>query len=541
MTNPPDELRYGLDRLIATGKRIFGWGWVAHSTRRATDVHLCVEGDGWTRRLQADFGLARRDVQESFPHLRDAASSGFIVTGFLPEGTRRALKLQVQFDDGATAEIDVAGVVQARHARRRRWRQLAYLARAVWRRLKHGDFTGIVRRAKAQSYAATTLDDWGIVEELVPSLRAYPQTWLVFDHTMGGGANQYRRALIAERLAAGDAAVFCTYNLPMLEYRLHVHLPGHEERVFRISTFLVLEPLLHELAAVQVFVNSPVSFEEPLVLAEWLASMKAQHPKARLTITTHDYFMACPSFVLLDANGRHCGVPATTQCEACLRKHEASYVSLSPPSEIPVWRRSWGRCLAAADEVRCFSEASRRLLLRAYPALPQERVTLVPHRSDFVPSRVPRIDASAPLVIGIVGEISPQKGAGIVTGMVEIIEREHRDARIVVIGTLDAACSSPRLKVTGRYQRADLPDLIESNAINVFLFSSIWPETFSYVVAELMALAVPVVGFDLGAPAERLATYPMGRLCGEVSAKAALDTLTQFHAELAKAQLARVA
>ncbi|HET9579899.1 MAG TPA: glycosyltransferase [Usitatibacter sp.] len=541
MTNPPDELRYGLDRLIATGKRIFGWGWVAHSARRATDVHLCVEGDGWARRLQADFGLARRDVMEAFPHLRDAASSGFIVTGFLPEGTRRAAKLQVQFDDGSSAEIDVAAAIEARDTRRRKWRQLAYVARALWRRLKRGDFAGILRRARAQSYAATTLDDWGIVEELVPTLRESRQTWLIFDHNMGGGANQYRRALIAERVAAGDAVVFCTYNLPMLEYRLHVYQPEREERVFRISTFLVLEPLFHELGAVQVFVNSPVSFEEPLVLAEWLASMRSQHPDVRLTVTAHDYFTACPSFVLLDADGRHCGVPSTAECAACLRRHEASYVSLSPPSEIPVWRRSWGRCLAAADEVRCFSEASRRLMLRAYPNLSQDRLTLVPHRSDFVPARLPRIDASAPLVIGVVGEISPQKGAGIVTGIVEIIERERLDARVVVIGTLDAACNSPSLAATGRYDRAKLPDLIEANGVNMFLFSSIWPETFSYVVAELMALQVPVVAFDLGAPAERLRTYPMGRLCGEVSAKAALDTLTGFHAELAKAQMARVA
>jgi glycosyltransferase involved in cell wall biosynthesis len=224
-----------------------------------------------------------------------------------------------------------------------------------------------------------------------------------------------------------------------------------------------------------------------------------------------------------------------------LRQHEASYVSLSPPTDIGAWRASWGRCLAAADEVRCFSGASRQLLLKAYPSLPQERVTLVPHKSDFAPPRLPRIDASKPMVIGIVGEISPQKGALVVTRMLEILDAEGSDARMVVVGALDAVCGSPRLKVTGPYQRAQLVDLIEENGINMFLFPSVWPETFSYVVAELMALRVPIVAFDLGAPAERLRGYALGRVCSEVSARAALDTLGAFHAALAKAELPRVA
>jgi glycosyltransferase involved in cell wall biosynthesis len=67
----------------------------------------------------------------------------------------------------------------------------------------------------------------------------------------------------------------------------------------------------------------------------------------------------------------------------------------------------------------------------------------------------------------------------------------------------------------------------------MFLFPSIWPETFSYVVAEMIALGLPIVAFDLGAPAERLRTYPNARLCAEVSAEAALATLVDFHRELA--------
>ena len=122
-----------------------------------------------------------------------------------------------------------------------------------------------------------------------------------------------------------------------------------------------------------------------------------------------------------------------------------------------------------------------------------------------------------------------------------LVEVGDREARIVVIGALDASSGSPALKATGRYRHEDLVDLIEKNQINMFLFPSIWPETFSYVVAELMALHVPIVAFDLGAPAERLRTYALGRLCKDISARAALDTLSAFHAERARGHAAQVA
>ncbi|HSN20921.1 MAG TPA: glycosyltransferase, partial [Usitatibacter sp.] len=416
--------------------------------------------------------------------------------------------------------------------KRRKWRLVAWVAHAVWRRLKRGDIGGILRRAKTQSYAVPTLDDIGIVAELVPGLRRHPGLSIVFDHNMGGGANQYRRNIIAERNAKGEAVLLCTYNLPMLEYRLHVFEPGVETRVYRISTFLALERILEKVPAAELFVNSPVSFDEPLLLADWLARMRTEFPASRLTVTAHDYFSICPSFVLLNADGRYCGVPEISECVECLKRHPASYVALSPPTQIGPWRALWGRCLNTADEIRCFSQSTREHLLRAYPSLASRRITVIPHKTDFVPARLPRVARGTP-VIGVIGEISPQKGAWIVRDMVAQIEREGLDARVVVLGTLNVAHRSEKLRVTGAYRREDLVDLVEEHGVNLLFFPSVWPETFSYVVAEMIALRLPIVAFDLGAPGERLREYPMARLCPEVSAGSALATLLDFHRQLA--------
>jgi len=531
--NADTELQLAVDRIVVSGKRVYGWGWAAHRSRVVKTVHLHLEGDGWERRIATGFGLSRDDVQRAFPDLVNSGVSGFVIAGHIPSTPSRRAWLEVDYEQGPQARIEVTQLIDNRYSQRSKYRQIGWVARSVWRRLKHGDLLGILRRATAQAYAVASMSDVTVIDEIVEILGDSANVCIMFDHNMGGGANQYRRRVISERLAVGQDVLLCTYNLPVLEYRLHLFRPGSDERIFRLSSFLLLERVLEELAVSEIFVNSPVSFDEPLVLAEWLARMRAEHAKVRLVVTAHDYFPVCPSFVLLNADGRYCGIPEISECSACLKRHLASYVALSPPTEIGPWRALWGRCLHAADEVRFFSESTRRLFLRAYPTLPPERLTVVPHQSNYAPVRLPRLDASAPLVIGVMGEISLQKGAAILTEMVRLIDASKANVRIVVLGTLHAALKSERLRVTGAYNRTDLVDLVEAHGINMFLFPSIWPETFSYVIAELIALDMPVVAFDLGAPAERLRAYAKARICEDTSAAAALSTLGEFHRQLA--------
>ena len=526
------DLCFAVDRLVTSGRRIFGWGWAADRTREVTGVALRVEGDSWQTRLHGGFGLSRQDVEETHPDLVNARTSGFVLTGFAPgEGARR-MWLELELADGTSREVDVTAGAEDLHGGRSRMRRLRWISHAIWRRLKRGDLMGIVRRARAQNYVAKSLDDSEALEQLIADVRDAGDACILLDNNMGGGSNHYRRAIIADKTAHGQAVLLCTYNLPILEYRLHFFRPGHREKVFGVSTFLGLERMLREAPVSEVFVNSPVSFDEPLVLAEWLARIPVEHPATKLTLTAHDYFAVCPSFVLLDADGRYCGIPDVSRCRTCLSRHEASYVALSPPSDIGPWRALWGRALASAHEVRCYSNTTRELLLRAYPTLGAAKLTVIPHRVDFVPPRIPRMDRTAPLAIGIVGEITYQKGAAVVRDLVDLLDRDGSDVRVVVIGALDVVHKSPRLTVTGPYRREHLVDIIEAHGVNMLFFPSIWPETFSYVVAELALLEAPIVAFDLGAPAERLRSYPLARLCAKVDARSALETLLAFHREL---------
>ena len=45
------ELRYGVDRLLVRGKRLFGWGWAAHPARAIESMSLCLGDAGFVTSL----------------------------------------------------------------------------------------------------------------------------------------------------------------------------------------------------------------------------------------------------------------------------------------------------------------------------------------------------------------------------------------------------------------------------------------------------------------------------------------------------------
>src|SRR5271167_2425268 len=165
------ELLYNLDRLMARGRRVFGWGWAAHTAQVIEAITLSVKGNGWKAQLSVNYGLARDDVKEAFPDLINGGSSGFVVTGYLPHVPAVDFSMELKLGDGSTACVNVTPAMEAHSARHRRLRELRWLVKAVLRRMRQGDFRGIVRRAKSQNYNAPPLDSLKIVASLLPRLK----------------------------------------------------------------------------------------------------------------------------------------------------------------------------------------------------------------------------------------------------------------------------------------------------------------------------------------------------------------------------------
>jgi glycosyltransferase involved in cell wall biosynthesis len=172
------------------------------------------------------------------------------------------------------------------------------------------------------------------------------------------------------------------------------------------------------------------------------------------------------------------------------------------------------------------------LIQKAYPAIASEQIEIIPHAVKYFPDRKPGVSLADKLNIGVVGEIGFHKGSQVIQALAREIVRKELDISISVIGSIEAECDGKVVTETGPYEHSQLVDLIEARGPNIFFFPSIWPETFSYVTDELMQLDVPIVCFDLGAPAERVRRYARGKVIQIADAETILRDICEFHEDL---------
>jgi len=282
-----------------------------------------------------------------------------------------------------------------------------------------------------------------------------------------------------------------------------------------------------------ILVSNLVSFPDPDRLITWIVDRRTRHG-ARISTAVHDYYAACPSYHLMNSNGTFCGVPSVDQCAACLPDVRMPLAKLVGERTVPDWRRMWQALLISADEILCFSNSSIHLMQCAFPDLPPQKYRLRPHRV-IAPPPTGKFNPDAlrrPLRIGVPGLIDRNKGAVILRDMAQLIASRHADVRITVAGTISESMNADVVDVTGPYQVSALPDILAAQGVNVCFLPSICPETFSFVAQEIMLLGYPLAVFDIGAPAERVRDYPLGRVLPSMDPENALNQLIDFHRSL---------
>jgi glycosyltransferase involved in cell wall biosynthesis len=358
---------------------------------------------------------------------------------------------------------------------------------------------------------------------------------MVIDHDLGGGANLYRERMLEALLKRGESVLVLTFFMPTLQFVLEYRNSFRTER-FALSSLSEIISIVECGLIRDIFYNNAVSFHDPRQIPELLVHLKNSNG-IPFRLAMHDYFSICPSHFLLNSEGRYCNLPSAQECNRCLSKNMEGFVRVAGVTDIGEWRASWGRCLDAAEEIIFFSEASRTILRKAYPELPQHNMVVRPHTVEYMPPSIPRINNNAPLHIGLLGNITKAKGAEVLRDLSEEILHRGTEIPITVIGTVDAEYQIPSVRETGHYTTDRLAHLIELSGANLFLFPSILPETFSYVIAELIALDVPVICFDFGAPAERISKYHLGQVIPFSNPSILLDELLSFHARLSSLQI----
>lgn len=533
------EFSWSIDNFTLQDGVLLTFGWVLHESVPIVSAELVLTNRNSDRcQIGLTYGAERKDVEAAFPERQEARSTGFHFLGRASFSDVQAVEISVTLDDGSTAVLptNIASQPESNSGttvgKKSRLSIYTHLIRRTIHYIARGEFANL-KYLVSRYLAGVTRQVDRPVEYLSQKISTINQpTFLVIDHSLGGGANQFRNRLVNQLLADGSQVVILSFQVQALGYFVEYKIGKTTARLE-----MPLEEFLARLSSFnfsRIYFNSVVSFTKQLLLVQTLTSLRLDK-NVPITFYLHDYHSICPSHFLINPSGTYCGLPESGTCRGCLPNVRDGLATLFVEKDIDLWRKHWLNLLAASDEIICFSESSRSLLLRAHPGLPAHQAVVRPHDIEDFPTRQVAFDSSAALHLGVVGHINAHKGAPIVQEVARLMDLRHAGERLTVFGALDGRQAAKCLTVTGRYDRNDLADLITQHGVNMLAFTSIWPETFSFVISELMSLGLPIICFDMGAPAERVSAYALGRVVPICDAAEFYQKIVEFHDELRRA------
>ena len=246
-------------------------------------------------------------------------------------------------------------------------------------------------------------------------------------------------------------------------------------------------------------------------------------------VFVHDYAWFCPRITLIDGRGRYCGEPAVEVCQRCVRRNGSS---LGESIRVAALRRRSRTWLRGARRVIAPSADTATRLERHFRGL---AVAVQPHAGpEPSPAPPPRPAGRKTVRVALLGAIGDHKGYKVLLACAREARARRLPLEFVVIGyTRDdkTLLATGKVFVTGRYAESEAPHLLQRERPDVIWLASVWPETWCYTLDYAFVSGLPMVGFDLGAIAERLRAGGAGVLLPlDLAPRAINDRLLQFGA-----------
>jgi len=531
------HLKGNIDSIVLKKQHVYGWGWLYDNESNIQEINFVVNFGGKEFYYKCQYGLNRPDVAKDY-NCESSLYSGFLISCYLPKKVFSECFLEVKYP-ASKLRIKITPFVLSFTYNNSR---LPILAKWV----REGSKLIFQRRFKLLSEKITNKIKEAIRYNKVKNIEQAnllsiiknnrnKNVKLIIDHNMGGGANLFRDQLIKSLVNKVDNTLLLYYDMPSLNYHLRIYNRlGEVLEEFKDSSIEKIANAIILVTPEEIFINNLVSFENPLYLLTIIKKIK-KIINCKLKTAVHDFFMVCPSYTLINDKGTFCDIPIDLNiCKNCLKTstQDFTYFVDQNSTDIVTWRSRWSDLLNVSEEIVCFSESSKTLLLKAYSELDEKKVKVNPHKVDYLPRKLIKVNFSDGLHIGIVGKISMIKGAAIIKQIAENINKYNLPVKMTIIGEYEGEKLPSFVKITGKYEIRKLPDVITQCGANVFFFPSIWPETFSFVAEELMQLGLPLAAFNIGAPAERLMKYDQGKIIEKINADFALNKLIEFYNEL---------
>lgn len=341
---------------------------------------------------------------------------------------------------------------------------------------------------------------------------------IVFDLNIGGGTEKYTQEILIHKhsIVIRIIEVNSRSILLMIYENSNLIL---EISLKSIESLVVL--FLQNKKVAVVYFNHLIQFSG-LRFCKYIA----KHHAHQVVFFFHDYYAICPSYNLIDYTGSYCKaeLDIVNKCSVCIKSNNTSahgYLSskLKYSLDIKIWRERFAELFVLCDRIICFSKAGQDLVIKVFPNI-EDKLIVEPHKLIIQPSikvKDIQFNLNKQITVGVLGRLNHAKGKQVVNELIKKPMFRNGCFKLVVIGKKKWSLFS-KYKVTGAYKLDKLGDVILQNKIDIFINTSIWPETYCYTADEIMAMGYPLVCFNIGAHAERVLNYSRGFVVDKLDA-----------------------
>lgn len=330
-----------------------------------------------------------------------------------------------------------------------------------------------------------------------PPWRECAEAVLVFHHGRGGGSSQFldlfeQNIEHTGRNVLRARTILNAPTLAVIDDRTFDLASGRDELI----------QFARRRRVTRIVVNHLI--DRPLGMMAWVRDL-GDRLGVPYEVILHDYFMLCPRIDLINGEGAFCEVAPPETCVRCVANDGAEVGEFDPL----LWRVEHLAFLEGAERVVVPSDdvvgRMGRHLRR--PIAVWEPESDSGHRSEHVP----RVRETEPLRIVTLGALNVSKGLRVVQALTDAAERAGAPLKLSVLGP--ASEPLPRsVAVRGTFLSEDLGRLLHEAAPHAVFLPAIWPETWSFVLTAALKQGLPVIAFDIGAPAARLRRLGRGLL-----------------------------
>ena len=191
-------------------------------------------------------------------------------------------------------------------------------------------------------------------------------------------------------------------------------------------------------------------------------------------VSVHDFYFACPTVNLLDAEGIYCGAEtARSKCENCL-KAQSHFSDI----DVGTWRSQHEKLINRANFVIAPSQSAADTFNRYFP---RASMQVIPHGFEVLEGdcgelhelTLPDDDKHN---VGILGAIGPVKGARMIEYLARRSQERDLPLRWVIVGYMDNQFEQYRSEDTlwlvhGEYEPQQMPALLDHYDIELVVVS----------------------------------------------------------------------